>query len=44
MAVVVGGGRDEQALLTMGLLGGDVLVGCGEKVPEEPQPPHPPAP
>lgn len=33
-AVVVGGGRVGQALLGMGPLGGDVLVGRGEKVPD----------
>jgi hypothetical protein len=33
-AVVVGGGRVGQALLGMGSLGGDVLVGRGEKVPD----------
>ena len=33
-AVVVGGGRVGQALLGMGPLGGDVLVGRGEKVLE----------
>lgn len=34
-AVVVGGGRVGQALLAMGPPGGDVLVGRGDKVPEE---------
>ncbi|BAT04625.1 Os08g0266300 [Oryza sativa Japonica Group] len=34
-AVVVGGGRVGQALLSMGPPGADVLVGRGEKVPED---------
>lgn len=34
-AVVVGGGRVGQALLSMGPPGGDVLVGRGEKVPDD---------
>jgi hypothetical protein len=34
-AVVVGGGRVGQALVSMGPPGGDVLVGRGEKVPDD---------
>ncbi|WVZ94218.1 hypothetical protein U9M48_040139 [Paspalum notatum var. saurae] len=34
-AVVVGGGRVGQALLSMGPPGGDVLVGRGDKVPDD---------
>ena len=34
-AVVVGGGRVGQALLSMGPPGADVLVGRGEKVPDD---------
>lgn len=34
-AVVVGGGRVGQALLSMGQPGRDVLVGRGEKVPDD---------
>ena len=34
-AVVVGGGRVGQALLSMGPPGADVLVGRGEKVPND---------
>ena len=34
-AVVVGGGRVGQELLSMGPPGGDVLVGRGDKVPDD---------